>query len=761
MSDRIFGLTERDRGSCREIVRNVAAATDCALVTLNLYDRAAGEGASIAWTGRDTRLLELAYAAVQRLIPGFDERSLPAPVETNLIYDAVLSRGESRHATWAEAMAHLVPPVVIWIGERMLGMRHAYLCPLTVRGAVIGMLQLFDSKPIDATRARVADTFARMATLALDGEPAAKPVAGRHDPGDQRLHLLLDLSSAIAATNDLDAVLDHVLERAIEVIPSADVGAVFFHDPETDALVPKACFGVHREPFFEMRLARGEGIAGKVYESGEPTVLEGRAAIESAKQTVSEDKRAILNRMFSGRMQSSITVPLRANEASGRGVAPTVIGTLAIGSTHGTFAPGDLPLVQGIASMVAVAVQRARAYHDAQLRAEQLREALDSLEAAQQQIVQQERLRALGQMAAGIAHDLNNALSPVAGFSELLLASPTISHDEERLTRYLQLIQTGALDAASVVARLREFYRPRESGDRFEEVAVGTLLSDVAALTRPRWHDEAMVVGKRIDVQLAVEDDVRVYGGGSQLREALTNLVFNAVDALPRGGVITLGARTTDRDEVEISVSDTGEGMPEDVRQRCLEPFFSTKGPAGTGLGLAMVHGIVERHVGRLEIESAPGRGTTIRLLLPAADVARAGAPASLEAHSAPAVQDRAAPRRVLLIDDEPSVRAVTAALLAADGHSVREAASGEEALPLLAGEPFDAVITDRAMPGMNGDQVAAAVKRAHPRLPVVLLSGYGALMTASGEKPAAVDAVLGKPASLRALRETLTTLCA
>ena len=191
--------------------------------------------------------------------------------------------------------------------------------------------------------------------------------------------------------------------------------------------------------------------------------------------------------------------------------------------------------------------------------------------------------------------------------------------------------------------------------------------------------------------------------------------------------------------------------MTEEVRLRCLEPFFSTMGERGTGLGLPMVYGIVQRHGGELEIESAPERGTTFRIWLPRAGE-RVATPAAAPAGTGAAEVGR----RILVVDDEPSVRAVTAAFLEADGHRVVEAGGGAAALAALAAPtagPYDLVVTDRAMPGMSGDHLAAAVKRLRPGLPVILLTGFGGLMESTGERPAGVDAIVNKPATRARLR--------
>jgi signal transduction histidine kinase/ActR/RegA family two-component response regulator len=378
----------------------------------------------------------------------------------------------------------------------------------------------------------------------------------------------------------------------------------------------------------------------------------------------------------------------------------------------------------------------------------QLEKALADLLRAQSQLVQQERLRALGEMASGIAHDFNNALAPILGYSELLLHRPEQWGDQARVAEYLTLIKTGAQDAANIVRRLREFARSREADEALQTVQLNTLIGEMVALTRPRWKDQALAQGRQIMIETDLGPVPGIAGNGADLREALTNLLFNAVDALPQGGTITLRTRA-DGDQVLLEVSDTGTGMPEEVRQRCLEPFFTTKGEHGTGLGLAMVYGIIQRHDGTLEIESAPGQGTTICLRFPA--------------RSEPLVpatrQSAVGPTRalhVLVVDDEERLRAVAVAYLTGDGHTVETAVDGVAGLARFLAGAFDLVITDQAMPGMTGDQLALAIKAASPTTPVIMMTGLGDLMEATGERPSGVDTVVSKPATLEELRRAL-----
>jgi signal transduction histidine kinase len=247
-------------------------------------------------------------------------------------------------------------------------------------------------------------------------------------------------------------------------------------------------------------------------------------------------------------------------------------------------------------------------------RTSELESAIADLNAAQRKLVQHERLSAFGEMAGGVVHDFSNALMSIIGYSEMLITNAAARTDEATALDYLRIINTAGRDGAHVVSRLRDFYRPRGAADLFEPLDLKEIVVQSIAQAKPRCATREN--GREIRFETDLCDSANVSGIGAELREVLTNLIFNAVDAMPVAGVITLRTRRQGSDVI-AEVSDTGDGMTAEVRERCLEPFFSTKGDQGTGLGLAMVFGIIKRHQGTLEIESEPGKGTTVRIRLP------------------------------------------------------------------------------------------------------------------------------------------------
>ena len=373
-------------------------------------------------------------------------------------------------------------------------------------------------------------------------------------------------------------------------------------------------------------------------------------------------------------------------------------------------------------------------------------------EQTQQEMIRIERLGALGQMSSGIAHDFNNLLSIILGYCELLLSDDESIENKETVGSYLDIIKTAAQDAAEVVRRLRGFYRFRADDEQFRPVDLNQLAEQVVTLTQPKWGEQALASGRTIQFEIDLAEDLApIKGNETELRELLTNLIFNAVDAIPGDGSITLRT-SAEEDRVLLEVIDTGAGMTEEVRQRCMEPFFSTKGEQGTGLGLGLVHGIIRRHEGSIELETELGKGTRffIRLLkekAPGGAAARGGAVA--DSFVRPALH-------ILVVDDEPSFCSLVRGFLEADGHTVETANDGRAGLQNFLGGRFDVVLLDQAMPEMNGSQVAAAIKEMTPNKPVILVTGFGDMMQAVEEKPEDVDLILSKPVTLDQFREAL-----
>jgi len=393
-----------------------------------------------------------------------------------------------------------------------------------------------------------------------------------------------------------------------------------------------------------------------------------------------------------------------------------------------------------------------------------LQRAYNDLRDTREAVMQHERLRVLGQMASGIGHDINNALSPVKLYIQLLLEDEGSLTDQGR--RYLRTIKSAIEDVSNTVARIREFYRLREPKLTLAPLNLNELVPQVVDLTRPRWRDIPQQGGVMIEMVTDLTENVPpVLGTESELREALTNLIFNAVDAMPNGGTLTIRTGVVqEAGEMDhlaaprhayIEIADTGVGMDEDTCRRCLEPFFTTKGERGTGLGLAMVYGAMQRNNGVVDVRSIAGKGTIMRLRL---EVARAAAIPSdkvISSHTASSAM------RILVIDDDPLVSQALSDTLERGGHQVTTASGGELGIDAFRaarthGQSFDVVLTDLGMPYVDGRRVASAIKADSPSTPVVLLTGWGRRMVAENDVPTHVDHVLSKPVDATELRDVV-----
>jgi len=358
-----------------------------------------------------------------------------------------------------------------------------------------------------------------------------------------------------------------------------------------------------------------------------------------------------------------------------------------------------------------------------------------------------DKLRALGQLASGVAHDFNNSLAAILGRAQLILRRV----QDEELIRSLGIIVTAAEDAAATVRRIQTFAR-KSLVTELELLDMGSLLRDAMEITRTRWQNEARATGINVDVILKAEDGMLVRGNASELREVFVNLIVNAVDAMPEGGSLTICCKHKG-DRLRLRFADTGKGMTDEVRERIFEPFYTTKGVHGTGLGLAVSYGIIERHEGAFSVESKAGEGTTFYIDLPVADYAESSK------HD-DRVDAQTSSLSVLVIDDEPFVRETLADMLLDLDHKVVTAEGGREGLEKVTTDDFDLVFTDLAMPEMDGWETARAIRQHRPDLPVVLVTGYGATAHPPSGEQDLVAGIIGKPFDFDQVTGTIARVC-
>ncbi|HEY2781149.1 MAG TPA: ATP-binding protein [Steroidobacteraceae bacterium] len=558
-----------------------------------------------------------------------------------------------------------------------------------------------------------------------------------------RLSLLQHITRATGERQDLPSIFQVVLASLEDNLP-IDFGCFLLHDATAKSLTVGG-IGPRGRSFAD-KLGLMPNSVVPIDPNGLSRCVAGELVYEP---DVKQVPFPFPQRLAAAELRSVVFAPLI--------VENQVFGVLACTrSDAGSFSSGECEFLKQLSEHVALASHQARLYGA-------LQQAYDDLRQSQHTVMQQERLRALGQMASGIAHDINNAISPVSLYTESLLErEPNLS---ERTRNYLTTIQRAIEDVARTVARMREFYRERDAQLTLERVEINRAVQQVVELTRPRWSDLPQARGAMVDLQTYLTESIpEIMGAEHEIRDALTNLIFNAVDAMPNGGTLSVRTRKAvvadGETRVLIEVTDTGVGMDEDTRRRCLEPFYTTKGERGTGLGLAMVYGMVQRHSAELEIDSAVGKGTTVRLNFPAFTSSVVSSPKT----KVSAVVKRRL--RILLVDDDPLLIKSLQDTLQEDGHVITATHGGREGIEAFTaaskrGECFDIVVTDLGMPHVDGRKVATSVKGVSPTTPVVLLTGWGQRLIATNDAPAHVDKVLAKPPRLHELRAALAELVA
>ncbi|MBI2192929.1 MAG: GAF domain-containing protein [Planctomycetes bacterium] len=601
--------------------------------------------------------------------------------------------------------------------------------PLLLEDRLIGVMALF------ARQKFTEEVLEGLASVAAGLAQGIERKHAEEDAKRQLVHVILlnEIARNVAERLDLDSIFQVVLKRLEDQMP-VDLSSVSLYDEPKGTLTvmhwgPKgqSLAGIPASP---------EGAGLPIEQSLAEGCIHGELVyVPDCSKVDTADARVAV----AAGMGCVLAMPLFTQEK--------VFGVLRVlrRSVDG-FGRSDREFFRMVSEHVSLAIHQTSLYRD-------LQRAYHEVQQTQQVAMQKERLNALGQMASGIVHDINNALSPIVGFSELLLARE--KNLSEAGKRQLQNIHTSGQDIGRIIARLRSFYLPRELQAAHKPVHLNQLVAQAIDLTSARWKEIPQERGIVIQVKTELEKSLPlVMGDEAEIREALANVIFNSVDALPRGGTIWARTRSAG-DQVILEIVDDGIGMDESTRRHCLEPFFTTKGEKGTGLGLAMVFGIVQRHSGVVQVESELGKGTTLRFLFPKKD---ARPPAAESQHR---VRRPARLLSILCIDDEARVREMLRDMLESQGHTVTVAEDGQAGLAAFMdarriARPFDVVLTDLGMPYVSGRDVARAVKKVSSNTPVIILTGWGGRTGEDPAPPADVDRVLYKPPKFEDLAQAL-----
>jgi signal transduction histidine kinase/ActR/RegA family two-component response regulator len=538
----------------------------------------------------------------------------------------------------------------------------------------------------------------------------------------ERLAALLTVSQAMVSSLELDTILSTIARQVRKVI-QVDECTVFLLEPDEPVLRPVACdVQAYRDEIMALRLKLGEGITGGVAATGRGEIV----------NRAEDDPRALDVPGTPDEESSLLCVPLLARQR-----VIGVITLVRIGPERRFFADEDLGLVTLFAAQCTAAITNARMY-------EQIKVAYEELRATQSQLVQSAKLNALGEMAGGVAHDFNNIMAAILGRTELLLRAT----QDEDVRRQLHVIEQAALDGANTVRRVQEFTRLRQD-EHFEPIDLNQVIRDVVEFTRPAWQTNAKKRGVSVEIRLMLEAQRPVSGNASELREVFTNLVLNALDAMPWGGTIALTSQDLDG-KVAVRVRDTGVGMDAETQARVFDPFFTTKPVKGTGLGLSVAYGIVTRHHGSIAVDSQPGLGTEFTLRFPCSTHT---GPVNL----VPATTASGLPvMSILIVDDEEPVLEVLADMLRDRGQEVRLALGGEAGLLEFQRWAPQVVFSDLGMPDVNGWDVARRVKAQVPQTPVVLVTGWGSQLEEGTAQARGVDLIMAKPFTIEDVDRSL-----
>jgi signal transduction histidine kinase len=541
---------------------------------------------------------------------------------------------------------------------------------------------------------------------------------------DKQEQLTQELSSSVGQDDlqdfeSLQEILDNFLAVVMHEL-GVERASLMMLDPKADQLRIVASRGIPPE-FVDQRIAVGEGIAGQVAQTGETFLVTDTTTDERVEAGRSDLSNSFISAPI------AFSVPIKSERA--------IFGVVNVTNrvSGKPFSSDDVAYLSGLASQLGIVIEEAK-------RSDELHKAYQSLRATQEQLVFSERIKAVGQMAAGVAHDFNNSLSVILARAQFAISRLDRNPPETaELRSDLETIIKTSLQGAEAIKRIQDYTRIRKDSPN-TAVDLNAVIQDAVEIARPKWQLETTAQGRQIDVELELGEILEVSGNVYELTQVVNNLVFNAVEAMPQGGRITIGT-SRDDDGVIMKVADTGTGMDEATRKRLFEPFFTTK-ETGQGLGTSIIFGIVSRHRGAITVESEPGRGTVFTVTLPSIDTSGS----QVESVETVVEDLPLTVARVLLVDDDELVRETHTEVLQAGGHQVVAVSNGDDAVDRCRAEAFDLVITDMSMPGMNGLELATEVKRQRPNLPVALLSGWAMQELEEKVKQAGIDYILVKP---------------
>ena len=610
-------------------------------------------------------------------------------------------------------------PVRGWLGVPLIG-----------QGRVYGVLTLESDQPsrYREEELRAISALGNQAAIAMENARLYAEAQER----TLQLEVVTRVTQEVSTrdvSHELPGILRTIIHQIRRVVP-CDYAALALYNEDDDTFSFETVYDFAVRDWADLPPGKRIPADGSSWQTACRT---GTAMIQSelVRSSFAYDRG-----LAAGGLRSGVVVPIIG--------ASRAIGTLDFASRE----PAGYGQTQ-VSTLRELSHYLGTALHNARLSQER-EDTAAKLARTQEHLNLVDKVRAVGQLASGVAHDFNNLLAGILGNAQLLMFEAQTPDQREMLG----VIERAAKDGAETVRRLQGFAR-MEHDSPMTEVRLDMLARDAIDITRPRWRDVAQSRGASIEVVRQLQAVTPLAGRPAELREVLTNLIINAVDALPKGGKITVNTYDdkTAGDgagHVVVEVADSGTGMSPDVRARIFDPFFTTKGEQGTGLGLAVSLGIIQSHGGQIEVESELGHGTRFSIRLPVRTAAQAAKATRLT--KAPVIP----PSHILFVENEAMIRDATVRLLTRWGHQVAQASNGAEALETFAPDAFDLVISDLGMPDMNGWDLLGEIKRRDPRVPTVLITGWGRQYSDEEVKERGVDFVIEKPFDQDALREIL-----
>jgi len=594
---------------------------------------------------------------------------------------------------------------------------------------IMGVLDVenFTQYTFDDQDVAVLETLTDLLATAIDNTRLYEETRKKAN----RLELIDQINRAISSTLDLKSIFNVVSNELSKVMKFDRISLNFWH-PRESLFKVELCYSPEEGIFQRNRkvIRADETSMHEVVQSGKPYYR--------ARLIWEQDLTPMDRAIFSEGIRSYVLIPIINNQQ--------VMAVLSLESKREDGFPLEwIELLNSMGSHLALAIQNSKLFSD-------LQEAYHNLKNTQAHMIQIERFRAVGEMASGVVHDFNNILASILGRVQLILMK--LKKEKASLPREmvksLRVIEKSATDGARILSRIHEFTKAKPD-TAFRPTDLNQVVEDSLEMTKTYWKDKAFLSGIQIKIKKELKAKHKVLGDATELREVLTNLILNAVDAMPRGGTLTL--RTEEgENSVFLTVEDTGVGMTEEIKKKIFVPFFTTKGEEGTGLGLSLAHGIITRHRGEITVKSVPGSGSSFTIKLPRCEA---------EEDKSMRIKPRSESARILVIEDEKNIREVLEEILSTAGHKVIQAANGEEGVELFKRQKPDLVITDLGMPGLSGWDVADKIKAEDPSTPVILSTGWRVNLDQPDVHKRSVDRVISKPFNMGQILDLISELLA